>query len=816
MNPQYSSDILLQQMSSPPVVGDYKVGNYLDRAENQQNGYFTRAFDQNKLSMPADEDSLIFRQAQAAAEHAKIISLAKERSGKSSFIDGINKFNPVAFINASKKDDEDANRYLDTHQLHPAYRESNFTRAPPHSQQSFGSSRGDSFRQAQPPQADRRAEEERQQLEDQKRYIREDQAKKEAERDAKPENAFSGILTDFQHATQTAQLKVSQLRRQRTSMTENFTVAEKCKRLACHFISQVEAQQATAVEQEDFDLAERFAAVIQKYELEKEKQQTILDHITRALSALNTQHEAASQEISRCFSTLREKLARFQLEQDSAEKEDQSEVLNKFQATAKRLSTETARLNRELKSIERLERFGRSESKELETLMSAESGETEAQYAEARTKLTTVKTEIESLRAQLAKKEAMIAYLTRDMNSYDHSLAKVRDKYSRQLASAKKKEAQFHKARTEYEIESKLLLSMKHSHEVEVQAHSDSLLSYEKMVASVKKEIAVAGKLEQAVRNEIADENFGNPEKENELGVIQDELVKSEAAVAEAKQLAASSVAVIQSLQDEIKDIESRVPVLEVEMKMAASKRDFKGAGRASKEIKYLATRQNRCEEDVVRLGSAKDDLETLEFELATKKAYLHEKEKEKSTESMIQLAKKIVKLKGMKHDLCSNVDADGTPFVASVGAAVLDNEIEVLCKKGKRIDEEFGGWDHILKAAADSHAFNSVEELVSELDKTPIINELENDHHNGVSEKVDKEIDVPVIDPEQIKELEQKLKEAEVALEAVVKNEDYEEAGELEEEIDSIKAKLAEMGVSDDASDEQLEKKVFLDDDDE
>merc|ERR1712071_748358 len=111
------------------------------------------------------------------------------------------------------------------------------------------------------------------------------------------------------------------------------------------------------------------------------------------------------------------------------------------------------------------------------------------------------------------------------------------------------------------------------------------------MVTSVKKEIICAGKLEKAIENELTDETFGDPVKESELGVIQDELVKSEAAVAEAKQLAASSVMVIQSLQGELKDIDSRVPVLEVNMKMAAEKRDFKGAGKASKVIKIMVER---------------------------------------------------------------------------------------------------------------------------------------------------------------------------------------------------------------------------------
>ena len=103
--------------------------------------------------------------------------------------------------------------------------------------------------------------------------------------------------------------------------------------------------------------------------------------------------------------------------------------------------------------------------------------------------------------------------------------------------------------------------------------------------------------------------------------------------------------------------INKRLPLLEAEKKTEASKRDFKGAGRASKDVKALTAQRKECKETLRgeaedRTETSKNDLARLEAKLKTKREKAKLKEKEKGTKTMRRHAAKIKELEEQKQDI--------------------------------------------------------------------------------------------------------------------------------------------------------------------
>ena len=307
----------------------------------------------------------------------------------------------------------------------------------------------------------------------------------------------------------------------------------------------------------------------------------------------------------------------------------------------------------------------------------------------------------------------------------------------------------------------------------------------------------------------------------------------------------------MESLESEIQSIDIRLPILEAEKRLAASKRDFKGAGKASREIKEATARRDQCVEEMngdaqQRVLSAKKELEELEMELEHTKTIAYEKEKEKGIQTMIHLAKQIQRLQKAQQNICQIEVAeqkDGEKLnVASVGNVVLEGEINILMVKGKTLDGKYGGWENILEAEkqkantnesdekegeekeakeltdskADEAMENDDEEMIDDqLEQDAISqgnengngeqaeqqdNETTNFDVNADQDTVEETTENAIIDEEAIlkwKELTARLSEVEISIETAVENEEYDEAAELDELLESIKADIEGLGFS-------------------
>ena len=620
-------------------------------------------------------------------------------------------------------------------------------------------------------------EEERKRLEQERLRQLEEQAKRRP-----PREKMQAALDHFADVTRTSTDYVSQLRAQRSELVKQRMEAEKTERFAAQQISYAEAQQAQAAEDEDFEAADRLASDIERHTLERKKQVEIVKSIDRTISQIEKQRDAASKAVVSCFADIHVKLKELQADIDDRKKED--EILQQFAKTSQRLSSETERLSNDLKHIERDESVLADEQKELESQITEETKEFEEKRAEATEKLEIVDKEVEELRKKLADAEGRAACLNKEISSYMDSIKIVRAKYSRQLGRLEKKDQSVKESRAEWQTEQESIVKAKAAHESVVAAHSEEMMAREKLIEDIKAEVAVATEFEDFVSTAFDATDFIDDDNH----AVDSEVLKYEAALDEANNNVLSAEAKIENLQDEISAVDARVPILEAEKKAAAAKRDFKAAGKASKEIKDALTRKEQCEaelsgEVMERLKLAKEELRKVTLLLEEKKSFAAQKEKEASLKGMETLREKIVHLQSIVKEFSADSCESDSINVACVGAFVIDSQISVLKAKGEALGSKYGCW---ASAALDD----------SPADRNNCKDDAPSD---------------AVIDDDTLQAfftLSGEIEELQAKIEQAAVDEDYDTATDLEEKVESLRSKMKSLGYSPEMMASALENK--------
>ena len=395
-------------------------------------------------------------------------------------------------------------------------------------------------------------------------------------------------------------------------------------------------------------------------------------------------------------------------------------------------------------------------------------------------KLEEVNKTIEDLRTKLAEAEANAATLQEEISGYEECISAVRTKYSRQILRLEKKSKSVSEARADWESEKDSIEKAKVAHEAVVTAHSEEMISREKSLEEIRKEGATAKEFVSLISHAFKDD-FGDAEGE-QPDSLDGEVLKFEAVVAEASQNVEAAEAAIKSLNEELETIGVRVPILEAEKKQAASKRDFKAAGKASKEIKNALARKEKCEADLAgeagdRLRFTKDELEKITAILEEKKSAALDKSKEAGKLQIVRLQGKITDLKSkLKKYLAEPVDID-TVNVVCIGAFVIESQIGILEAQGKSLGEKYGGW-----VSSDDQSVQSAPTFDSDdgakpdpPDESPIA------------------IDASIV--EKYESLQSEIKRLDAEIETAAENEDYDKAASLEDTVSGLRSEFDDAG---------------------
>lgn len=638
-----------------------------------------------------------------------------------------------------------------------------------------------------------------------------------------PTDTFNDMLQEFRQEVVKSMNEVTRLRQHRAGLLEERFVTNAKERLAVQQKKQAELHQITAAENEDFDLADQMSATIDRYSREQAEYSAILENIGRAIRELDRQKVQCVENVSNCFVDIRTKLNSFQKEQESSDTKNATEALAKFKTTSKQLSIEQERLQNDLKHIERDAELIADERKELEKAISEQSGEYEKLRDQARSRLTAVEEEIEELRKQLQQKQKEAAELRTEAAGHDESVLKVRVKFARQLTRLQKKEMTIKDNKEEWETEKRSFETNKQLHEAQVRDHSEAMLARDSLLDALGKEIELSDTFASIVAKEIGfDVNAGNdePECDNEMAQMQANVVKCEAAVSDSKSALKTVITILKNLEDEIQRLEMQIPVLEDIKKRAAEKRDFKGASKASKEIKEATTRLAECKEEldndiISRKEAAESELAKLEEELDKARTIANEMERETGIATMNRLADNIKRLVATKQSVCGS---SNDLSVSGVGAFVLEAQIKVLMMEGQAYGDKYGYWtelisdvnilppDQLLPSETTSSTLNdtSTASAVIDNDDRLAASEIAEVASITVNESVS--LQEKMI---KFRSVSNRLKECEDQLEASVAAEDFEKAAELDEVLQQLLAEVQALNMTDEEMEAALTSTV-------
>ena len=631
--------------------------------------------------------------------------------------------------------------------------------------------------------------------------------------------------------------QVQRLRQHKTGLLEERFQAAAKERLAISKKEQAEAQQMAAVEAEDFDLADRMNTLLDQVEAERLEQVRILEHIGRALQQLQEQKQSLVSGVTACFVEIQESLVVFLKQQQESSKDtthsaaatSHEDIAKKFEQISKQIAAEEERLQQDWKHLERDTGLVKAERQELEDAISEQAGEFERLRDAARDRVKVVEQEMEDLRQLLAAKQREVASLRTEAAGHDEAVLKVRVKFSRQLGRVQHKEMTLEDNREEWETEQAALKQQKEAHELQVTQHEQELVERESLLALLHKEVEMAETFQAIVAKEIGFDVLGEDkstngaepqpqEEETDSSTDNGKLVDCEAAVIEAKEVVQATESSLQDLEREQVQLQDKLPQLEELKKAAAAKRDFRSAGKFSKEIKESQSRLHELQTNELvhaqeRLEGAQTELQQREAELAQEQAKAAERERQVAMTNMQRLAQHMARLHATQSTVCGTDDDDDEPknSIQSVGAHVLYAQMEALRLEGETYGEKYGGWDTLLEEAGLTTKNNSTN------------HETQNDGAAEASKQQEESSPQPSkpTDPQvlqRFRELTAKVEETNAATEAAAAEEDYEMAAKLDETMQELLQEIQSLGLTDDemavALAEEAEESKLMGDD--
>jgi len=635
-------------------------------------------------------------------------------------------------------------------------------------------------------------------------------------------------------------------------------------------IQQAEQQLQVAAEQEDYELAGKLSEGVENHQREQAEIDALLKSTERALEQVQSQISVVIQNVSICFETLSNELKELKRQEQDGSNSDAASsgtsnlvtILEKFAEVSKMLSAEEERLTQDFKHLERDDKLVQEERDELERSISEQSGIFEKQKEECAAELEKTEETIVELRKQLDEAQKKATELRTAKYGYDDQIAKVRVKFSRQLTRVEKKERTVAENRSEWELESSSLKRQKEAHELQVETHSNALLEQEELMQTIdSEEVKCLEFIDLWKKTQEDDDDVAGEDKDgsNEGGMaeLQANVVKCEAAANEAKLNLRTASQAIADLESEHAGLLQRIPQLEAEKKAAAARRDFKAAGKASKEMNDAMARSKVVAEELAgsaatKKSEAEAELERCQVEYDKAKQIAMEKESIFGRKEMEALAKRIQKVTLVKREMLSKATATGASKQANkavardgskrkqnsvheVACTVLDGQIKVLHEEGEALGEKYGGWEELLaqyvsaeEDGGESHAEEADENAATSAPSSSTPNgETQPDvaHDNtgsddaanavsddaGTGDGADTSNTAPAATTEEpstedkirkVRELLQRVKQAEVDLEAAAGREDYDQAAELHEVFLSLQAELELINLND----EQME----------
>eukprot|EP00536_Pseudo-nitzschia_multiseries_P012241 jgi/Psemu1/290159/fgenesh1_pg.458_\ len=630
-----------------------------------------------------------------------------------------------------------------------------------------------------------------------------------------PKDIFEGYQEFFSQSVNAAMRQVEDARNLKKGLLEERFVAMAKNRFATREIEQIEELLQAAIDEEDYEQADELGQKLDAHQREKTEVVCMLKNNENALQKFESEKISLGGSIASCFEALATRLDELKTKEIASEKKDDNETLTQYATISKQLSDEHERLQQDLKHLERDEQLVAEERKELENSINEQTGEIETEKENASAKLKDVEVEIEELRKALEKKQKEAAALRTRMFGFEDSISKVRVKFSRQLNRVNNKEMTVTQNRREWEIENEQYTKQKEAHDLQVESHSNALLAHEELMDTLESELKLSREFSEIIPTQLgfveqSEEEENDSDGEESLAQLKANVVKCEGEVDDAKKALKMTTTLIQNLEIEQQVLAAKIPVLEKQKKAAAAGRDFKAAGKFSKEIKDAASRIQQCEEELngdarAKKAAAEEQLRRLDSELLEANKIADKKEKLSGEKRMVTLAEKIEQLITEKKERCGEASSEGNT-VKCVAARIIENQIAMLRAEGNELGSKYGGWDALV-GEIDAEQGGESSGAIKDSDSGK-------PDGSGAQESIN-----AVLTPEEMRERLAKAKsliarcaDLEEKVQEAADREDFETAGEFQEELDNVNNAIEEMNITDEECELLAQDETTLD----
>jgi hypothetical protein len=628
-----------------------------------------------------------------------------------------------------------------------------------------------------------------------------------------PKEIFEDYQEFFAQSVNRAMVQIKDARSEQKMLSENRFLALAKERLATQQIEQLEQQLQDAIDEEDYEQADQLGQELDGHKREKNEVALMLQNINESLSQLESRKAQLGETVAYCFENLAVRLEELKEKEAANERKNDDEQFTQFASISKQLSAEKERIQQYSKHLEREEEHVSEERKELEDSIKEQTCEIETQKEEVGKNLEAVESEIDELRKTLDKKVKEAANLRTMKFGFEDSISKVRVKFSRQLSRVDKKEREMKVSRNEWKAEHEQHKKQKEAHDLQVQTHSDTLLSHEELKKTLESELKLSKQFSHIIPTQLryiekeSQAEQAEIDDEEALAQLQADVVKCEGAASNAKKSLKIATEAIQKLQSEYDSILLRIPELEKEKKAAAAKRDFKAAGKASKEIKEAESRIKNIEDELngdakIKKASAEDVLHQLDSDLLKAREIAEEKERLSGEKRMTLLAKIIAQLVEEMEENCSDCSSEENS-VKGVGARVLEGQILVLKAEGNDLGRKYGKWEELMEEIGLGGGDSS---NIEERAKDDAYNLRVEEKSEGVVQDCGLTSDERLA---KVKFLLNKINEAEEKVQEAAEREEYDEAAEFQDISDTLQAEMTELNVTD----EELELALLSED---
>ena len=615
---------------------------------------------------------------------------------------------------------------------------------------------------------------------------------------------FENHQNYFSESVNRAMKKVENTRNLKKGLLEERFVALAKERFASREIDQIEELQQAAIDEEDYEQADELGQKLDAHKREKSEVAAMLVTNKIALEKLESENLSLGELVVSCFEDLALRLNDLKKKEISEGKKDDSEIMAQYESISKQLSAEHERLQQDSKRLERDEELVGEERKEIEDSIKDQTGEIEVEKEEASSNLKEVEEEIEALRKELEEKKKKAADLRTKMYGLEDSISKVRVKFSRQLTRVDKKEMSLKESRREWEIENDQHKRQKDAHDLQVQTHHDTIIAHEELMTTLESELKLSKEFSDIIPSQLGfmEENNGSEgrdDDEGSLAQLKANVVKCEGAIDAVKKELKIASTVLQNLQSERDALVAKIPDLEKEKKAAAAARNFKVAGKFSKEIKDANNRIKECEDELdgearEKKASAEENLRKLDLELLEAKKVADAEEKIFGEKRMKTLATKISQLVEEKDEKCGDSSSEGKN-VKSVAARLLEGQILLLKAEGHELGLKYGGWDELM----GSNDLDDADSTNMSKESNANPNESTNDAAEQNDDQQKQEGSIPSEERlAKAKALLAKCSELEAKIQDAADSEDFETATELQESLDKINVEIEELNITD------------------